>query len=72
MIKLELTDQMVAVIGAALGNYPFKDAAPVVAEIQKQIGNQQKINGVENLQRGDVSAVKDHRGSARSLPRRTE
>ena len=41
MIKLELSDQMVSVIGEALGNAPYKVSAPVIAEIQKQISAQQ-------------------------------
>jgi hypothetical protein len=46
MIKLELSEQMVAIVGEALGNVPFKIAAPVIAEIQKQIEAQRpKTNG---------------------------
>jgi hypothetical protein len=41
MIKLELTEQMVQVIGEALGNAPFKTSAPVVAELQRQISAQE-------------------------------
>lgn len=37
MIKLELTEQFVAIIGAALENSPYKVVAPVLAEMQKQI-----------------------------------
>jgi hypothetical protein len=40
MIKLELTEQMFSVIANALGNLPFKDAAPVIAEVQRQINVQ--------------------------------
>lgn len=46
MITLELSEQMVAVIGEALGNAPYKLSAPIIAEIQKQIEEQQpKGNG---------------------------
>lgn len=40
MIKLELSDQMVAVIGELLGNAPYKIASPIVDEMQKQINAQ--------------------------------
>jgi 16S rRNA A1518/A1519 N6-dimethyltransferase RsmA/KsgA/DIM1 with predicted DNA glycosylase/AP lyase activity len=50
MIKLELSEQMVAVVGEALGNMPYKISAPVVAEIQKQIEAQRpKANGKGEL-----------------------
>ena len=45
-IKLELPEQMVAVIGEALQNAPYKHAAPVLVEIQKQIDAQQKTEAV--------------------------
>lgn len=46
MIKLELPDQMVAIIGECLGNGPHKIVAPVITEIQKQIDAQQPmLNG---------------------------
>lgn len=46
MIRLELSEQMVAEIGNALNNHPFRLAAPILAEIQKQINEQQpKPNG---------------------------
>jgi hypothetical protein len=41
MVKLELSEQMIQVIGEALGNAPFKTSAPVIAELQKQINAQQ-------------------------------
>jgi len=40
MTKLELSQAMIAVIGEALSNAPYKVAAPVLAEIQKQIDAQ--------------------------------
>lgn len=49
MIKLELSDQMVALIGEALNNAPYRLAAPILAEIQKQINLQQKLNGQQKL-----------------------
>ena len=42
MFKLELSDKHLAVIGAALGKAPYDVAAPVIAEIQKQINAQQE------------------------------
>ena len=42
MLKFELTEQQVAVIGKALGAQPYDLAAPVIAELQKQIAAQQK------------------------------
>jgi hypothetical protein len=42
MIRLELPDQMMAVIADALGNHPYREAAPVVAEVQRQINVQQR------------------------------
>lgn len=40
MIKLELSVEMLAVIGQALGQSPYSVAAPVIAEIQKQVNGQ--------------------------------
>jgi hypothetical protein len=39
-MKLELSEQYVAIIGEALSNAPYKIVAPVIAEIQKQIDEQ--------------------------------
>lgn len=39
-IKLELSNEALAVIGAALGNHPYRVAAPVIAELQRQIDAQ--------------------------------
>jgi hypothetical protein len=41
MLKFELSQEMVAVIGRALGAQPFDTVAPVIAELQKQISAQQ-------------------------------
>jgi hypothetical protein len=41
MLKFELSQDMVAVIGRALGAQPFDTVAPVIAELQKQITAQQ-------------------------------
>lgn len=50
MIKLELSEQMVAIVGEALGNVAFKISAPVIAEIQKQIEAQRpKANGKNEI-----------------------
>lgn len=42
MLTLKLTPQMVHVIGLALGTQPYDTVATVVAELQKQINQQQK------------------------------
>lgn len=42
MIKLELTTQMVHAIGVALQKMPYEFSAPIIAELQKQISEQQK------------------------------
>lgn len=47
MIKLELTPQMLNVISQALGNSPYAVAAPVVAELQRQINEQTQIEEVK-------------------------
>lgn len=47
MIKLELSEQHIAIIGQALGNAPYNVAAPVVAELQRQINEQQKPAHIE-------------------------
>lgn len=46
--KFELTQDMVNVISSALGEMPFKLAMPVVAEMQKQI-NDQQAKAAENV-----------------------
>lgn len=40
MLKFELSDQHVAIIGAALAKAPYETVAPVIAELQKQIDAQ--------------------------------
>ena len=40
MFTLELHERMVMVIIQALGNFAYKDSAPVIAELQKQINAQ--------------------------------
>lgn len=40
MFKLELSEQMVMVIINALGNHAYREAAPVIAELHKQVNNQ--------------------------------
>lgn len=42
MITLTLSPDMVQVIGRALGAQPYDSVALVVAELQKQINEQQK------------------------------
>lgn len=42
MLKFELSEQYVAIIGKALGAQPYDAVAPVIAELQKQINEQQK------------------------------
>jgi hypothetical protein len=46
MLKLELSDQMVAAIGEALNNAPYKLAAPILIELQRQI-NEQRPEGAK-------------------------
>lgn len=41
-MTLELSEQMVAIIGEALAQLPYKIAAPVIAELQRQIDAQGK------------------------------
>ena len=47
MLKFELSAEMVQIIGKALGSQPYDYVAPVIAELQKQINAQQKIEAVE-------------------------
>ena len=62
MIRLELTEQQVAVIGAALGNYAYRDAAPVIQAMQTQIDAQQPavppMNGGKPAQKPNPSVFK--------------
>ena len=41
LIKLELTEQDLQILSAALGEIPFKIAAPLVDKLNKQIAEQQ-------------------------------
>lgn len=41
MLKLELSNEMIAVIGKALGVQPYDLVASVITELQKQITAQQ-------------------------------
>lgn len=43
MLKFELSNEMVAVIGKALGAQPYDLVAPVIIELQKQINAQAAI-----------------------------
>lgn len=43
-MTLEVSEQMVAIIGEALAQLPYKISAPVIAELQKQIDAQGKGN----------------------------
>lgn len=42
MTTLTLTDQQLQIIGAALSELPYRVAAPVIAEINRQIAAQQE------------------------------
>lgn len=42
-ISIKLTQQHLHVIGAALGERPFREAAPVIAAIEKQIADHNKM-----------------------------
>jgi hypothetical protein len=55
MLKFELTEQQVAVIGKALGAQPYDLAAPVIAELQKQIAAQQKPKEAGELKDAPLS-----------------
>ena len=41
-MKLELTQEQLQIIGAALSELPYRLAAPVIAEINRQIEEQEK------------------------------
>ena len=41
-MKLELTQEQLQIIGAALSELPYRLAAPVIAEINRQIAEQEK------------------------------
>ena len=42
MLKFELSEQHIQIIGAALGAQPYDRVAPVIAELQRQINEAQK------------------------------
>jgi hypothetical protein len=54
MLKFELSQEMVAVIGRALGAQPFDIVAPVVAELQKQITAQQQSSSAGPIINGQT------------------
>ena len=41
-MKLELTQEQLQIIGAALAELPYRISAPLIAEIERQIVEQQK------------------------------
>ena len=41
-MKLELTQEQLQIIGAALSEMPYRVAAPMIAEINRQIAEQEK------------------------------
>lgn len=41
-MTFDLSDQMTMVVIAALGNHPYREAAPVIAEMQRQANAQQR------------------------------
>lgn len=48
MFKLEISLQTLEVISRALGNMPYTIAAPVIAELQKQVNAQQPVPASAN------------------------
>lgn len=57
MFKLELTEQMTMIIINALGNHPYKEAAPVIRELQQQINAQMAQRPPTNGQEPKVNDV---------------
>lgn len=60
MVKLELSTEMIAVIAAALGNHPYRQAAPVIAAIQRQFDAQTQSakpssNGIDKSEEGHAT-----------------
>ncbi|WP_158637493.1 hypothetical protein [Paracoccus sulfuroxidans] len=45
MHTLTLTDQQLQLIGAALAEMPYRMAAPIMAEINRQIAQAQQASG---------------------------
>lgn len=64
MFRLELTEQMTMVIAEALGNHPYKESAPVIAEIQKQVNSQMasrsRNGGIVNQEYDNVQHKPEH------------
>lgn len=42
MLKFELTEQIVVIIGRALGRCPYDEVAATINELQRQINEQRK------------------------------
>lgn len=47
--SIQLTLEQWQIIGAALGDQPFKTSAPVIAELNRQIAEQNKPTIVETV-----------------------
>lgn len=47
MLIFALSEEMVDIIGKSLGKQPYEIVAPVVAELQKQINQQQEKKAAE-------------------------
>jgi hypothetical protein len=48
-MTFDLSDQMTMVVIAALGNHPYREAAPVIAEMQRQANAQQRMPGMPSM-----------------------
>jgi len=57
MIKLELSEQHFNIIVETLGNAPYRVAAPVLAELSKQVQEQQQAASIPS----DISPKGDGR-----------
>ena len=57
MIKLELSEQHFNIIVETLGNAPYRVAAPVLAELSKQVQEQQQAASIP----ADISPKGDGR-----------
>jgi hypothetical protein len=58
MYTFELSEQMAAVIVSALGNHPYREAAPVIAELQRQATKQMPLPPTN----GKADHVSDNKG----------
>lgn len=56
MFTLELPEHMVMVLIEALSNHRYKDAAPVIAELQRQISKQHMARSNGGAERIDAPA----------------